>query len=387
MALMEQKEQYEGTVVEVGNSRGVCPSAGLPDAHSKFGGEGMVTVETDGAILVSARPVVKQKCRDVVGAVEPNGLYCATLQKVRTRALCCHSACNFVVDVGTMPTVQQGLFPSLNERDFGRSAQHGSVKNHLMKKASFTGVRSIQRAAECFLDLPGDQNQQGYELNWLSLSNGFFLMEYSKLGLEHFSLDYPSTTSASPRPPAKRSWTPGETGIKTARSAPSPRYTTASTCAALTATLPSSSCNREVSSSEPSAAEQSGRFLSSYLTQNSFQLVADAAFIGFGYRREFSQGMAGVSKVIDFDLACKHIVQCDYVLQGSFQENRAGLHPKRSDTYAADLRARSWPGSASQRHNHQPVVGCREVSSFYQTTLQTFGVANRRRRSTVNPIQ
>ena len=41
----------------------------------------------------------------------------------------------------------------------------------------------------------------------------------------------------------------------------------------------------------------------------------------------------------------------------------------------------------SRRHNHQPVVGCGEVSSFYQTTLQTFGVANRRRRSTVNPIQ
>ena len=41
-----------------------------------------------------------------------------------------------------------------------------------------------------FLELLGGQPGCGYRLDWLTRSAGFFPMEYSRLGLEHFTPDY-----------------------------------------------------------------------------------------------------------------------------------------------------------------------------------------------------
>ncbi len=64
MTLVKHEEQYEGTVVQVGNSRGMRLPAGFFHAHPEFEGKVKVTVVADGAILVSAKPVAKRKSKD-----------------------------------------------------------------------------------------------------------------------------------------------------------------------------------------------------------------------------------------------------------------------------------------------------------------------------------
>ena len=64
MTPVEHEEQYEGTVVQVGNSRGMRLPAGFFKAHPEFEGKVKVTVVADGAILVSAKPVAKRKSKD-----------------------------------------------------------------------------------------------------------------------------------------------------------------------------------------------------------------------------------------------------------------------------------------------------------------------------------
>lgn len=94
MTLMQQGEQYEGTVMQVGNSRGMRLPGGSFYTHLQFEGEGMITVVADGANLVPAKSPAKQKCKDLVDVVEPDELFCAPVRKLRTRALSCHLARN-----------------------------------------------------------------------------------------------------------------------------------------------------------------------------------------------------------------------------------------------------------------------------------------------------
>ena len=64
MTAVKHEEQYEGTVVQVGNSRGMRLPAGFFHAHPEFEGKVKVTVVADGAILVSAKHVPKRKTKD-----------------------------------------------------------------------------------------------------------------------------------------------------------------------------------------------------------------------------------------------------------------------------------------------------------------------------------
>ncbi len=64
MTLVKHEEQFEGTVVRVGNSRGMRLPARFFHAHPEFEGKVKVTVVADGAILVSAKPVPKRKIKD-----------------------------------------------------------------------------------------------------------------------------------------------------------------------------------------------------------------------------------------------------------------------------------------------------------------------------------
>ena len=57
---LKRQEKYEGTVVQVGNSRGMRLPAGFFQAHPEFSGKVQVTVVADGAVLVSARPSSKR---------------------------------------------------------------------------------------------------------------------------------------------------------------------------------------------------------------------------------------------------------------------------------------------------------------------------------------
>ena len=63
MSEVKRHEQFEGTVVQVGNSRGMRLPAGFFHAHPEFEGKVRVTVVSDGAILVSAKPVARRKVK------------------------------------------------------------------------------------------------------------------------------------------------------------------------------------------------------------------------------------------------------------------------------------------------------------------------------------
>ena len=64
MSELKRQEKYEGTVVQVGNSRGMRLPAGFFRAHPEFSGKVQVTVVANGSVLVSARPTSKRKPKE-----------------------------------------------------------------------------------------------------------------------------------------------------------------------------------------------------------------------------------------------------------------------------------------------------------------------------------
>jgi antitoxin PrlF len=67
MSVEKRQEHYEGTVVQVGNSRGMRLPAGFFQAHPEFTGKVQVTVVADGAVLLSAKVPVRRKAKDDEG--------------------------------------------------------------------------------------------------------------------------------------------------------------------------------------------------------------------------------------------------------------------------------------------------------------------------------
>lgn len=63
MSATKRQEQYEGTVVQVGNSRGMRMPAGFFNAHPEFNGKVRMTVVGDGQVLVSAAAPAKRKTK------------------------------------------------------------------------------------------------------------------------------------------------------------------------------------------------------------------------------------------------------------------------------------------------------------------------------------
>lgn len=64
MSATKRQEQYEGTVVQVGNSRGMRMPAGFFNAHPEFNGKVRMTVVGDGQVLVSAAAPAKRKTKN-----------------------------------------------------------------------------------------------------------------------------------------------------------------------------------------------------------------------------------------------------------------------------------------------------------------------------------
>lgn len=64
MSEAHEQERYEGTVVQVGNSKGMRMPAGFFRAHPEFTGKVQVTVVANGAVLVSAKTQPRRKPKD-----------------------------------------------------------------------------------------------------------------------------------------------------------------------------------------------------------------------------------------------------------------------------------------------------------------------------------
>lgn len=96
---------------------------------------------------------------------------------------------DLILGVGSVPSVGEP-FRGLPSEDVFHSAQFMERLERCRRAKSVTVVGSGQSAAEVFLHLLEEQPERGYKLDWFTRSPGFFPMEYSKLGLEHFSPDY-----------------------------------------------------------------------------------------------------------------------------------------------------------------------------------------------------
>jgi lysine N6-hydroxylase len=100
-----------------------------------------------------------------------------------------YRAKHLVLGVGSVPNIPPH-FRNHPSDDVFHSAEFLNRLDRCRKAGSITVVGSGQSAAEIFYTLLQEQKDYGYRLDWFTRSSGFFPMEYSKLGLEHFSPDY-----------------------------------------------------------------------------------------------------------------------------------------------------------------------------------------------------
>ncbi|GGE30155.1 lysine 6-monooxygenase [Pullulanibacillus camelliae] len=125
----------------------------------------------------------------VTGITKINGGFEVKVMHYATQSEKTYIAKHIVVGTGTIPFVPPALREHLGKRVF-HSADYLLKKKTTLRAKSITVIGSGQSAAEIFYNLLEQQNNYDYALTWLTRSRGFFPMEYSKLGLEHFSPDY-----------------------------------------------------------------------------------------------------------------------------------------------------------------------------------------------------
>ncbi|GAA0245356.1 lysine N(6)-hydroxylase/L-ornithine N(5)-oxygenase family protein [Haladaptatus pallidirubidus] len=100
-----------------------------------------------------------------------------------------YRAKDIVLGVGSVPFVPESL-RGHPEEDVFHSASYLNRRERCLDANSITVVGSGQSAAEIFLDLLRQQPEADFRLDWFTRSDGFFPMEYSKLGLQHFTPEY-----------------------------------------------------------------------------------------------------------------------------------------------------------------------------------------------------
>ncbi|MBJ7329840.1 MAG: SidA/IucD/PvdA family monooxygenase [Solirubrobacteraceae bacterium] len=98
-----------------------------------------------------------------------------------------HTARHIVLGVGGVPFVPSCAVPHLGTTVL-HSADFLTHREQLQAASSVTVIGSGQSAAEIFCDLL--EADTDTRLDWFTRSRGFLPMEYSKLGLEHFTPEY-----------------------------------------------------------------------------------------------------------------------------------------------------------------------------------------------------
>ncbi|WP_079008262.1 SidA/IucD/PvdA family monooxygenase [Streptomyces sp. XY431] len=116
--------------------------------------------------------------------------YRAELREPATGRECTVEARNVVLGVGTLP-VRPAAFAALDGHPaVFHSADYLDRRDGLAGARDITVVGSGQSGAEIFLDLLRRHDGDGVRLRWLTRTRALAPMEYSKLGLEHFTPDY-----------------------------------------------------------------------------------------------------------------------------------------------------------------------------------------------------
>ncbi len=115
------------------------------------------------------------------------GYYRVTVNSSAERSI--YETRHIVLGIGTKPHIPEKLCQENSDRIF-HSSEYMMKRDKATEADSVTVIGSGQSAAEIFYDLLTRQPEHAYQLSWYTRSKGFYPMEYSKLGLEHFSPDY-----------------------------------------------------------------------------------------------------------------------------------------------------------------------------------------------------
>ncbi|WP_226482312.1 lysine N(6)-hydroxylase/L-ornithine N(5)-oxygenase family protein [Natrinema amylolyticum] len=126
---------------------------------------------------------------DAEADADGDGYYVVTARNLETDEKLTYRARNLALGVGSQPHVPENLRGHPDE-DVFHTAGYRSRRERCLAADSITVVGSGQSAAEVFQDLLAHQPEGDYRLDWLTRSDGFFPMEYSKLGLQHFTPEY-----------------------------------------------------------------------------------------------------------------------------------------------------------------------------------------------------
>ncbi|MFD7323532.1 lysine N(6)-hydroxylase/L-ornithine N(5)-oxygenase family protein [Streptomyces sp. NPDC059875] len=109
---------------------------------------------------------------------------------------------NVVLGVGTEPYVPEPLKPLADVPNVPviHSAEYLDHRERLLAAEHVTVIGSGQSGAEIFLDLLRARPAGAEKIHWLARTAAFAPMEYSKLGLEHFTPDYTRWFHSLPEP-------------------------------------------------------------------------------------------------------------------------------------------------------------------------------------------
>lgn len=320
--------------------------------------------------------------REVVDVAENDGIFCVTVRHAATGELSRYLARNIVLGVGTTPHVPSALVDSVNDIDFVHASQYAFTKTALREQRSITVIGGGQSAAECFLDLLRDQPAHGYELNWLARSSGFFPMEYSKLGLEHFSPDYiehffhlPDSTRQTILA-GQSHWYKGISfsTIKDiydclyVRSVDLPRKTTLQ-------------ARSELLRAERSDCGWTLEFRHVEL-QLPFVVQTGAVILGTGYRYGFPRCLEGIRHLIDFDSQQRPVIRRDYTLQSRLLCT-GHIFVQNGEMHTHGIAA---PDLGLGSHRNASIInrllGRQRYRTSNKTVFQTFGIAPQWRDNT-----
>ncbi|MER6298855.1 SidA/IucD/PvdA family monooxygenase [Kitasatospora sp. NPDC001539] len=121
---------------------------------------------------------------------EHGPLFLAELTDTATGRRSAVRARNLALGVGTRPVLPEAFAGLADHPRAFHSAEYLDRRADLAGARDITVVGSGQSGAEVFLDLLRRHDGDGVRLRWLTRTRALAPMEYSKLGLEHFTPDY-----------------------------------------------------------------------------------------------------------------------------------------------------------------------------------------------------
>ncbi|ASN05760.1 lysine N(6)-hydroxylase/L-ornithine N(5)-oxygenase family protein [Virgibacillus necropolis] len=243
------------------------------------------------------------------------GHFCVTVFSSRKKEQETYYAKHVVVGVGTSPYVPERFHSALGDQVF-HSSQYKNKQENVLKTTSVTVVGSGQSAAEIFHDLLAKQQSHDYKLSWYTRSNGFYPMEYSKLGLEHFSPDYTRYFYKLPKEKKKTILDKQALlykGISSDTSADIYDLLYERTIGAKTTNV-----HLQALTELESIKEKNGHYhLSMYQheQEENMQLESEVVILATGYRSYIPDCLKGLKSVLEWDETGQLVIQEDYKLK------------------------------------------------------------------------